>query len=372
MPTATDSPTAMKRLMLMCLMMLPILAAAQEPKPDWCDANARRSLYPDAEYFVGYQSGFVQTGESIDAATERIKTGAQGDAAQRIQVRVESATLNAVQSVQQQTVAGFDEEIQRMFAKQTTATAVVEIPNLQALTWNDPASGEVAVLVYTRKRDFVRFYDRQIESLLGKMEVALENALQLEQQGAQIKGRGTAEKALQMCPQVEQAQRMVALADVNATMDDLQMPRYTSLFKQLTDVVVRLRHATAFYVNCRATIGDSPYPLLDKEVRGLLAEQGCQFTDDRDLADWIIEVEASVINVEHREGMATFAYVDGDLVIHNGRTEKRLLEGRLSTLDPDHYDGIKGGDFKEERAARQAYHDAARIIAETILKLIQE
>lgn len=364
----------MKRLLAISIALLPLfVAVAQTPKPDWCDAESRRFLYPDADYFVGYSSGFARQGESFDAATARIKTDAQGDAAQRIQVHVQSSSFDHVQSLQRQTAQDFDEEIQTLFRKQTQTHASIEIPNLQAMTWNDPTSGEVAVLVYTKRRDFVRFYDRQIESLLGRMEVGLENAQQQEQQGAQIKGRATAEETLKLCPEVEYAQRMVALADVNATMEDLQMPRYTSLAKQLAAAINRMRHATAFYINCNATtIDDKKFTLLDREVRGLLAEKGCQFTNDRETADWVIDIEAEVINTEHKEGMAFFAYVDGTLTVQNGTTGQKILEDRLSTLEPDHYDGIKGGDFKAEKAARIAYHNAASIVAKAILKLVQE
>lgn len=357
---------------MMTLVLLPFLASAQAPKPDWYEADSRKFLYPDADYFVGFSSGFARQGETVEAATARVKTDAQGDAAQRIQVHVQSAALDAVQSVQHQTAQGFNEDIKRLFSKQTSTYSALDIPNLQAMTWNDPATHEVAVMVYTRRRDFVRYYDRQIESLLGKMETGLENALQQERQGAQIKGRGTAEEALLLCPQVEYAQRMVALADVNATMEDLQMPRYGEVVKQLTTAVVRLRHATSFYIDCRATINGNNYSLLDKEVRGLLADRGCHFTDNREAADWVVDITADVINTEHRGGMAYFAYVDGDLSVHNGKTGKRVFEDRLSTLDKEHYDGIKGGDFKPEKAARIAYHEAAQIIAETILKLVQE
>lgn len=363
---------AMKRLVMMTLVLLPFLASAQAPKPDWYEADSRKFLYPDADYFVGFSSGFARQGETVEAATARVKTDAQGDAAQRIQVHVQSSTLDEVKSMQSQTARGFDEEIQRLFAKQTTTSATMDIPNLQSMTWSDPATREVAVMVYTRRRDFVRFYDRQIESLLGKMETGLETALEQERQGAQIKGRATAEQTLLICPQVEYAQLMVALADVNATMEDLQMPRYGEVVKQLTATVVRLRHATSFYIDCRATINGNSYSLLDKEVRGLLAERGCHFTDERESADWVVDISADIINTEHREGMAYFAYVDGDLSVHNGKTGKRVFEDRLSTLEKEHHDGIKGGDFKPEKAARIAYHEAARIIAETILKLVQE
>lgn len=363
----------MKRLATILFTVLPLWVAAQSQRPEWYDANTRRLQYPESEYFVGFQSGFALQNETIEAALNRMKTDAQGDAAQRIQVHVQSSTLDAVQSIQHQTAEGFDEDIRRMFKQQTSSTASIDIPNLQNVSWSDPSSREVAVLVYTKKRDFIRFYDRQIESLLGKMEVGLENALQQELQGSQIKGRTTAEEALRICPQVEYAQRMVALADVNATMDDLQVPRYTNVVRNLVAAINRMRHATAFYIQCRASIGNSPYSLLEKEVRGLLSDKGCHFTDDPQSADWSIDIDASIIGTDHHEGMGTwFARVDGTLAVNNGKTGKKLFEDRLSTIENGHYDGIKGGDFKPEKAARIAYHNAARIIANAILKIVQE
>lgn len=363
----------MKKSSIIILLLLPLMViVAQTSKPDWCDPDSRRFLYPDAEYFVGFESGFARQGESIADATDRIKTQAQGDAAQRIQVHVQSSLVDNVQSIQRQTARGFDEEIQTLFSKQTSTHTSIEIPNLQSMTWNNLQTGEVAVLVYTRRRDFVRFYDRQIESLLGKMESGIENAVQQEQQGQQIKGRTTAEKTLKLCPEVEYAQRMMALGDANATMNDLQMPRYTALVKKLIEAINRMRHATSFYITCKATINEKNYPMLEREVRGKLSEKGCHFTNDTETVDWLIDIDAEVINTAHMEGMPYFAYVDGTLKVQNGKTQQNVAEDRLSNLERGHYDGIKGGDFSAERAARIAYSDAARIIAEYILKLIQE
>lgn len=363
----------MRRLIALFLVGLPLLCSAQSQRPEWCDANTRRILYPESEYFVGFQSGFALQNETIEAALNRIKTEAQGDAAQRIQVHVKSSTLDAVQSVQSQTAENFDEEIRRLFQQQTTSTASIEIPNLQNATWSDPSTREVAVLVYTKRRDFVRFYDRQIESLLGKMEVGLENALQQEQQGSQIKGRTTAEDALRFCPQVEYAQRMMALGDVNASLEDLQVPRYTNVVRNLVSAINRMRHATAFYIQCSASIGGNPYNLLEKDICGHLSKKGCHFTDNPQSADWIIHIDASVIDTDHKEGMAYFARVDGTLAVKNGKTGKKIFDDRLSTLENGkHYDGIKGGDYKPEKAARIAYSNTARIVADAILKLVQE
>lgn len=358
----------MRRLIAIGLILLPLLATAQTERPEWCDPNSRQIIYPDHDYFVGYASGFARSGESIEKATARLKTEAQGDAAQQIQIRVQSASMDAVESAQIRTAQSFDEVIRNNFKRQTETYTDMEIPNLQTKTWYDSKSREVAVVVFVKRRDFMRFYDRQIESALGKLETALETVKQQEQQGAQIKGRATAEEALKICPQVEYAQRMVALADPEASMEDLQMPRYTELVKQLAAAINRMRHATAFFIDCTETA----YSLFNKEIRGILSEKGCQFTNNREGADWVVDIDASVINTIHNEGMPYFVYVDGTLSVLNGKTGQKVLEGRLSTLEPNHYDGIKGSDFSTDRAERIAYRETARIVANAVLKLVQK
>lgn len=357
----------MRRLIAIGLILLPLLATAQTERPEWCDPNSRQIIYPDHDYFVGYASGFARSGESIEKATARLKTEAQGDAAQQIQIRVQSASMDAVESAQIRTAQSFDEVIRNNFKRQTETYTDMEIPNLQTKTWYDSKSREVAVVVFVKRRDFMRFYDRQIESALGKLETALETVKQQEQQAAQIKGRATAEEALKICPQVEYAQRMVALADPEVSMEDLQMPRFSELVKQLAEAINRLHHATAFYINCTGTT----YKLFDKEIRGLLSAKGCQFTNDRETADWVVDIDAKVINTIHKDG-PYFVYVDGTLTVVNGKTGQVILEGRLSTLEDKHYDGIKGSDFSTERAERIAYRETARIVADAILKLVQE
>lgn len=351
------------------LVLLAYSVNAQTP-PDWWDANSRKLHYPSSEWHTGFVIDKQQDDETLNMALSRLKDGARVEAASSIRVSVEKNMVSSSRSELMQTTTQFDERITEVFESTTSMKVEMEIPGLHIEAWQNPKTKEIGAFAYVSHRELLRKTEKQITVTLTKIEMALDGIDQMAEAGQKIKAHEAAEQTLRLFVEVEQAQKLLlALTDDD---EALALDETRTLQQRLLTTIEQLRHATAFYVNCRATIGDSPYPLLDKEVRGLLAEQGCQFTDDRDLADWIIEVEASVINVEHREGMATFAYVDGDLVIHNGRTEKHLMEGRLSTLDPDHYDGIKGGDFKEERAARIAYHNAARIIADAILKLVKE
>lgn len=359
------------RKLVFLLLLVPVLLHAQGDKPDWCDANNRRLAYPDKTYFTGFAMGQRNQGESIGDAVARIENNARADASKHIEVRIESATLDQMESLQNEGRNGLDENIQRYFSQKSLATTSIQVANLQVVSWHSLDGNEVVAMAYVKKRDFARYHDRQIESFLGKMESALEDIANQEQQGQKIKAVSTAEEALLMCPSVEYSQRMVALADPEATTEDLQMSRYTNAVRNLATAITRLKHATAFYILCTASLDGKNYPLFDKEVRGVLSNKGCHFVDNRDDADWIIEIDASVVNTSHREGMPFFAFIDGTLAIANGATGEKVLDDRLSSLEADNHDGIKGGDFNAEKAGRIAYRNAAQIVANAILNLIQ-
>lgn len=362
----------MRKLLLIPFLTLPLMPWAQGQRPEWCDAGFRSLAYPDKSYFTGYATGQRNNGESLADALARTENAARADAARHIEVRVESSSLSRVESLQTEGRNALDETVQTYFSQQNHSSSDIQIANLQVLSWHSDDDTEVAAIAFVKRRDFTRYHDRQIEATLGKMESALESIAQQEQQGAKLKAVATAEEALRLCPDVEYSQRMLALADSEVTDNDLQTERYTTTMRNLASAIVRLRHATAFYIDCRATISGTDYSLFDKELRGLLAEQGCHFIDDRKDADWVVSIDASVINISHREGMAYFVYVDGSIAIQNGTTGQTVVDGRLSTLSDGYHDGIKGGDFNAEKAARIAYSNAAKVAAKAILGIIQD
>lgn len=340
--------------------------------PEWSNVDNRRLAFPDKTYFTGYAVGQQDNGESISDAVARIENNARADAASHIEVKVESSTINNVESLQKEGREGLDESIQSYFSQTSRTSTTIQIPNLQVLSWHSLNGDEIIALAYVKKKDFARYHDRQIELLLGKMEDAHISATEQEHQGSKMKAIRIAGEALQKCPQVEYNQRMLALADSETTVEDLQMERYKTIVRNLAAVISRLKNATAFFIICNTSTHNEDHVTFDREVRGKLSEHGCNFVDNRDDADWIIEIDANVINTTHRDGMAFFVYVDGTLSIQNGTTKQIILKGRLSTLEDGHYDGIKGGDFNVERATRIAYKNTAQIVADVIMKQIQK
>lgn len=352
--------------------LLPLLACsvnAQTP-PDWWEAESRKAHYPSVMYHVGFVMGEQQAGETLENAMSRLKDEARVEAASSIRMGIEKNSVSTNRSELLQTTTQFDERVTEVFESTTRINVKMEIPGLHIDVWQHPKTKAIGAFAYVSHNELQRKTARQITVTLTKIEVALDGIDQMVVGGQKMKAREAVEQALRLFAEVEQAQKL--LLALSEDEEVLSLDETLSLQKRLLAELEQLRHATAFYIDCQASIEGTPYPLLDKEVRGLLAEKGCHFMEEPEGADWIIIIHADVINIEHREGMAYFVFVDGDLSVSNGSSGKKMLEARLSSLETNNYDGIKGGDFKPEKAARIAYHSAARIIAESILKLIQE
>lgn len=358
-----------KKLFGTLLVLIAYGVNAQAP-PDWWDANSRKLHYPPSEWHTGFALDKQQDDETLDMALSRLKDEARVEAASNIRVSVEKNMVSSSRSELMQTTTQFDERITEVFVSTTSMKVEMEIPGLHIEAWQNPETKEIGAFAYVSHRELLRKTEKQITVTLTKIEMALDNISQMVEAGQKVKAFKTAEQALGLFAEVEQAQKLLlALTDDD---DALALDETHTLQQRLLTSIEQLRHATAYYINCRATIGDNAYTLFDKEVRGLLAEKGCNFIDEQQYADWVIDIDASVINTTHPNGSTCFAYVDGTLTVRKGATGKVLLDGRLSTLEEGHYDGIKGGDFGDERAARIAYHNAASIIANAILKLVQE
>lgn len=352
------------------LLLLYVFGVSAQTPPDWWEVDDRKMHYPPSLWHTGFVVGEQHAEETLDMAFARLKDEARAEAASSIRMSIEKNMVLSNRSKLIQTTTQFDEQVTEVLESTTHTSVEMEIPGLHIEAWQDPKTKEIGAFAYVSHRELLRKTEKQITITLTRIEMAMDGISQKVEAGQKIKAREMAEQAMGMFPEVEQAQKLLQALDDDE--EALALDETRTLQQRLSATIEQLRHATAFYIHCQATIGDNAYALLDKEVRGLLAERGCNFTDDRQSADWIIDIDASVINTTRPQGLACFAYVDGTLTVKNGTTGKVLLDGRLSVLEDGHYDGIKGGDFGEERAARIAYHNAADIIANSILKLVQE
>ena len=126
------------------------------------------------------------------------------------------------------------------------------------------------------------------------------------------------------------------------------------------------QYGTRIYLECTADLFGSPYPLLEKELKGLLSKIGCSFTQDATSSDWAISVYCSARESNHvimGNMHAYFSYVDAVITMDKGKSSQRVMEDAVSE---------KGGDTRSYHAAAQAaYKQIKEILAEHLKQNIQ-
>lgn len=128
-------------------------------------------------------------------------------------------------------------------------------------------------------------------------------------------------------------------------------------------MLAELKHGTVICLSCNAEIFGKSYPTLQNEIKGILAADGCSFTDNPADADWVITVVCNArehTNVNIGNSSSYFSYVDARIVIDKVVTSQRIYEDEIS---------VKGGHtFGYDEAAKAGYKE----IKQQLGKIIKE
>lgn len=128
-----------------------------------------------------------------------------------------------------------------------------------------------------------------------------------------------------------------------------------------------LKHGTLICLSCNADIFGKSYPTLQNELKGLMAADGCSFTDDPEDADWVITITCNArehSNVKIGNSNSYFSYVDAQVIVDKVITSQRIYEDEIS---------VKGGHtFGYIDAAKAGYKEIKQKIGEIIRNSIKE
>lgn len=142
--------------------------------------------------------------------------------------------------------------------------------------------------------------------------------------------------------------------------------RFNVAEQNVKRMLADLKHGTVICLSCTADIFGKPYSALQNELKGILAADGCSFTDNPMDADWVITVTCNTreySNVKVGKSNSYFSYVDARLVIDKVITSQRIYEDEIS---------VKGGHtFGYSEAARAGYKEIKGEIGKIIKNSIK-
>lgn len=356
----------MKKLFILLLSMCPLIAPAQT-EPNWYDTDMRRSFYPEGTYFVGFAEGNRRSGESLEAATQRLKDAARTEAASTIRVHIQNSTTNHSLSQTLRTMEGAFRQSAREFESTTTTRVDMQLPGLQVESWLNPTTGTIAAFAYVKRVTLIRQLEKSITVGLTKIETSLDQIDQLISNGQKMQARDLAVKTLPQFAEVDDAQKTLAAVDENADEESLQLQETRTLQRRLTGIIADLKHGINIYLSCTADMFGTNYGALRAEIQGELSKLGCTFVSSAADSDWAVYINAPArqYNKSNFGEVSTFfCYVDANIRITKTATGQQIFEDQISE---------KGGHtLGYEQAARDAYKQISPKITAIIKQQITQ
>lgn len=336
-------------------------------QPNWYNDAERQSNYPVGQYFVGFAEGQRMSGESVEAATTRLKNAARVEAVSTIRVHVQNTTINQALSQTLRTMEGTFRQSTREFSSATKTSVDMEIPGLQIDAYRNPQTGDIAAFAYVRKSTLIKQLEKKITVGLTKIETSLDQIEQLIASGQKVQARNLAEKTLPQFYDIDEAQKLLAAVDENVDKETLQLQDTRTLQHRLTAIIADLKNGINICLQCTASLFGSNYSALKGEIQGELSKLGCNFVNNASDADWTITITANAreYNAATFGSVTTyFVYVDAKITVDKNITGQRIYADAISE---------KGGHtINYEQAARDAYRQISPKISNLIKEQIQQ
>ena len=344
----------MKRYLLSVILLFSSLVSGAQPKhpAEWLPFMGR-------EYLSNLQSDFNTGNISETAFKEQLVQIARKNLAQQVQIQVQSHSADELTIVN-----GKSNERYRSIS---TFTTDVEMNLVETRTHYNPATREGFAIAYLHKASVRRHYENELQMALRTVENGIQTASVFIEMGFKDRAKGELERVNPEFDKTDGYFFWMSLFDMpQAELNELTSRRNT-LYQTVQQQLAELQHGTTICINCVAQLFDTEYYELDKRVRGILSEMGCNFTNSPSQSDWVIAISAFA-----REGQATtfgtrtsyFANAEAKVVIYKMATKQNIYENIISK---------KGGDTRNfTEAARAAYKELTAELGEILTTTIKQ
>ncbi len=338
-------------IVLFCLVSISLHSISQQCPPEWVK-------YTLGGYLYVIESDYNTKNLSETAFKDYLLSVARTNLAKQIEVQVQENALMQKQAINGKTNIEYN-----------AATLFKTDVNLKLVgteTLYNAVTSEGWAVAYIDKQAAIGFYSGEVYSGLAKAESAITIADNYVANGFKTQAKETLQKALADLPKLDDNLFWLHLLGQNQSLTTSQESRRNNVEQQLKQNIAELEHSNSIYLVCTADIFGTPYPTLQNTLKGLLATNGCNFVDNPDAADWVIQVEATSreYNTTNYGGyMAYFVYVDARVVIDKVITGQRIYEDEIS---------VKGSHtLSYKDAARAGYKDIDKEISKLLKTYIQ-
>lgn len=230
----------------------------------------------------------------------------------------------------------------------------------------DANKKEGAVIAYISRERIQNFYSNELLLLNNKIEHVITTAENYISEGFKAQAVAELKTAQPYFVAMEEPLGWMNIFGTSQSELNQWQNKLNNNVQKIKRLLAEQQYGTRIYLECTADLFGTPYPLLEKELKGLLSKIGCSFIQDATSADWTISVYCSAREANHvimGDMHAYFSYVDAVITMDKGKGSQRVMEDAVSE---------KGGDTRSYQAAAQAaYKQIKEILAERLKQNIQ-
>lgn len=335
----------------LCSLCILLDTNAQQYPPEW-------SRYTNDGYIYDVQSDNNSNNLSEADFKNYLLNIARTNLAKQIQVQVQDfAELNKLSK---------DGRTSIIYSANTSFSTDVNLKLVETKTIYDSSSKYGYAIAYINRDAARNYYKNELMFIYNRINNSVVMSENFIDTGFEAKAKLELESSLKQFALIEEPLLWMNVFGVSQAELSEWVERFNVEERTIRQMLADLKHATSIYLSCSVDLFGKPYPALQNELKGLLAADGCNFTNNPANADWSIAIsckarEYSTVNFGNSKSY--FSYVDAHITVDKIITSQRIYEDEIS---------VKGGHtFGYLEAAKDGCKDLSRKITKIIKDYIE-
>jgi len=341
-----------KGLLISLLLCISLSAFAQSYPPEWVQ-------YTSGGYLADIQSDRNTRNVSDTEFKNYLLNLARTNLAKQVRMHIEEAAVMKKSDV--------DGHSSIVYSSETNFSTELDLQLVETKTQYDSQTGEYHAIAFIDKKAAGRYYQNEIAVFLSKTDNSLTIARNYIDSGFKDRAKTELEALLPTFGTITESFFWLGIFDVPQNEITKLSSQCNTQEQTVKKVLADLQYGTSICLVCSAEMFGTRYPALQNELKGILAQDGCNFTENPKQSDWIIRINASSrkYNDVNMNGQPFyFTYADAEITIDKTITSQRIYEDGLS---------VKGGhSLNHTAAARVAYKNLEKQLGSIILKTIKQ
>ena len=252
------------------------------------------------------------------------------------------------------------------YSSQTNFSTDVNLKLLETKTIYDTVSKKGYAIAYINRNNACNYYQNELTLIYTQITNSISIAEDFISEGFKSKAQSELEASRELLEMKNEPLFWINIFGAPQSTLIQWQDTFNSAEQCIESILADLVHGNVICISCSADVFGNSYPAFINEIKGVLSDDGCSFSENPTEADWTISIkctarEYSTANIGDIE--TYFSYVDAKITIDKNITSQRIYENEIS---------VKGGHtFGYVEAAESACNTLVQRIGNILIKTIE-